>query len=91
MGNETGEFLKILEDVLKGYGFSPIVTWAIRFFLRNPYEGLIVVNENGEIEFMDKGSEKSLNLPLGGAKGTKVADLYQKQICQGFWKLALLL
>jgi transcriptional regulator with PAS, ATPase and Fis domain len=75
MEKERSEFLTVLEDVFRGYGFSPVNTWALRFFLRNPYEGLIIVNTDGKIEFMDRGSEKSLGLPEGGAKGTSVAEL----------------
>jgi len=69
------EFLKVLEDVLRNYGFSPVIAWALRFFLRNPYESLLVVNKKGEIEFMDRGSEKFFGLLEGGAKGVKVTEL----------------
>ena len=76
MEKEKREFLKVLEDVLGGYGFSPAITWALRFFLRNPYESLVIVNRDGELEFMDRGSEKFFNLHEGGAKGIKMTDLF---------------
>ncbi|MBW1613089.1 MAG: sigma 54-interacting transcriptional regulator [Deltaproteobacteria bacterium] len=69
------EFLKVLHDVLKGYDFSPIIAQALRFFFRNPYESLVIVNREGKLEFMDRGSEKFLGLPEGGAKGIQITDL----------------
>jgi transcriptional regulator with PAS, ATPase and Fis domain len=75
MNNEKAEFLKILENVLGIYDFSPFIALALRFFLRNPYESLVVVNKQGELEFMDRGSEKFLGLVEGGAKGRKITDL----------------
>ena len=69
MKKRETEFLKMLTDVLGDYGFSPVINRAMRFFLRNPYESLVIVNREGRIEFMDRGSEKFLNLPEGGAKG----------------------
>jgi len=75
MEKETSEFLKVLENVLRDYGFSPIITWALRFFLRNPYESLIIVNKDGKLEFMDRGSEKFFGLAEGGAKMVEVTEL----------------
>lgn len=69
------EFLKVLKDVLGIYGFSPVIIWALRFFLRNPYESLVIVDKEGKLEFLDKGSEKFLNVPDGSIKGIKVTDL----------------
>lgn len=73
---EIEEALEVLEDVLRSYGFSPVITWALRFFLRNPYESLVIVNRDGKLEFMDRGSEKFFNLPEDGAKGIKMTDLF---------------
>ena len=75
MQREEMDFLKVLSPVLGDYGFSPVISWAMRFFLRNPYESLVIVNQEGRIEFMDKGSEKFLNLPQGGAKGVMITEL----------------
>jgi transcriptional regulator with PAS, ATPase and Fis domain len=75
MKKRETEFLKMLTDVLGDYGFSPAIIWAMRFFLRNPYESLVIVNREGRIEFMDKGSEKFLNLREGGAKGALITEL----------------
>lgn len=68
------ELLNILKDVLGDYGFSPVTVWALRFFLRNPYENLVIVDKEGKIEFIDRGSEKFFGLHAGSAKGRKVTD-----------------
>ena len=75
MGESNKEFLSVLEDVLKDYSISPVIVWALRFFLRNPYESIVIVDKNGLFEFMDRGSEKLFNLPEGGAKGKNVTEL----------------
>jgi transcriptional regulator with PAS, ATPase and Fis domain len=69
------EFLTVLKDVIQNYGFSTVITWAIRFFLRNPYESLVIVDKEGKVVFMDKGSEKYFNIPEGSAKGKLITDL----------------
>lgn len=75
MEEEELECINVLKQVLGPYGFSPIIIRALRFFLRNPYESLIIANKEERIEFLDKGSEKFFNLPPGRAKGLKVTDL----------------
>ena len=75
MGESKKEFLNVLENVLRNYSFSPVIAWALRFFLRNPYESIVIVDKNGLFEFMDRGSEKLFNLPEGGAKKKKVMEL----------------
>ncbi len=75
MQEEELECINVLKEVLYPYGFSPIIIRALRFFLRNPYESLVIANKDGRLEFLDKGSEKFFNLPPGGAKGLKVTDL----------------
>ncbi len=74
MDRERQEFLNMLEDVLGPYGFSSTVTRALRFFLRNPYESLIITDKNGRVVFMDRGSERFFGLSLGGAKGQKMTE-----------------
>lgn len=75
---EEREFLEALKCVLGSYGFSPIVTRALRFFLRNPYESLVIVDKEGKLEFMDRGSEKLFGLSEGGAKGCDIRDFVPK-------------
>jgi transcriptional regulator with PAS, ATPase and Fis domain len=73
--DEKQEFIKILESVLGKYGMTSLIAWSIRFFLRNPYESLVVVNNQGFFEYVDKGSETFLGIDEGGAVGVKVTDL----------------
>jgi transcriptional regulator with PAS, ATPase and Fis domain len=75
MGKAEGEFLKVLRDVLVPYGFSPVIAWALRFFLRNPYESLVITDEKGNLEFLDRGSEKFFGLSEGETKGEKITDI----------------
>jgi len=65
---------EMLEEVLKGYGLSPTIAYALRFFLRNPYESLIIVDDQAKIQFMDRGTEKFFGLAPGGAKGRDIRE-----------------
>ena len=47
MNGSREEFLKVFEKVLMGYGLSPIIARTLRFFLRNPYESLVITNREG--------------------------------------------
>ncbi|HOP47630.1 MAG TPA: sigma 54-interacting transcriptional regulator [Desulfobacteraceae bacterium] len=67
--------VKILNEMLGGYGFSPAVLRALRFFFRNAYESLIIVDKRGQLEFMDRGSEKLFGFSEGGAKGVNIEEL----------------
>jgi transcriptional regulator with PAS, ATPase and Fis domain len=75
MEEREKECLNVLKDVLGPYELSPIIVRTLRFFLRNPYESLVVINKDGFFEFLDRGSERFFNLPPGGAKGLKITDL----------------
>jgi transcriptional regulator with PAS, ATPase and Fis domain len=69
--------MKAIEEVLAGYGMTPLIAWAIRFFLRNPYESLVIVDRDGRFEFMDNGSEKFFGFSTGRAKGLLATDLIE--------------
>jgi hypothetical protein len=45
MKKGRGGLIDALEEVLSGDGFSPIIARTLRFFLGNPYEGLVIVNK----------------------------------------------
>ncbi len=75
MAKEQKAFLDILSGVLKVYGFSPLIAWALRFFLRNPYESLVITDSDGRLQFVDRGSEKFFGLAEGEAKGVNVKDV----------------
>jgi transcriptional regulator with PAS, ATPase and Fis domain len=74
MRQNSRRLFEVLEKVLGDYGFSPTIAWALRFFLRNPYESLVVVDKEGRVVFLDQGSEKFLRLPRGGAQGKKITE-----------------
>lgn len=66
--------MNIMFEVLGKYEFSPIVAHAFKFFLRNPYESLIIVDKNAGIQFMDRGSEKLFGLRQGAARGGDIRE-----------------
>ena len=67
--------IEVIKEGLGGYPLTPLIAEAIRFFLTNRYENLVIINENGEIEFIDRLTEKFFNLPRGGAKGKNILEV----------------
>jgi len=67
--------VEIIKEGLGNYPLSPIIAEAIKFILTNRYESLVVINEKGEIEFIDRPTEKFFNLSRGEAKGKKISDV----------------
>jgi sensor histidine kinase regulating citrate/malate metabolism len=47
----------------------------IRFILSGKCESLVLINKNGQIEFMDQYAEKFFNLQRGQAKGLHITKL----------------
>ncbi|MBW2066444.1 MAG: sigma 54-interacting transcriptional regulator [Deltaproteobacteria bacterium] len=74
MDKDREECIKVLDEVLGAYAYSPTITWALRFFLRNPYESLIITDKDGKVVFMDRGSERHFGLRPGGAAGRKMTE-----------------
>ena len=68
--------LEVIGATLGKYGFSRHIIAALKFFLRNPYETLIVTNADGRIEFLDRGSEKFFGLAQGEAKDLHIRELF---------------
>lgn len=66
----------VIEDILGNYKRTPLIAWAFRLFLRNPYESVIIVDKEGKIGFMDRGSEKFCGLNQGEAQGKDVTQLF---------------
>ncbi len=64
-----------VKESLGPYALSPLILEFIRFTLKNRYEGVILVDPEGRIAFMDKPSEKFFGLPWGGAKGKHISEL----------------
>ncbi|MFB3884901.1 MAG: sigma-54 interaction domain-containing protein [Thermodesulfobacteriota bacterium] len=67
--------LEIIKEGLGGYPLTPLIAEAIKFFLTNRYESLVIINEDGEIEFMDRPTEKFHNLLRGEGKGKKITEI----------------
>lgn len=67
--------IDLLLNVLGKYDLTPIVLLGIKFLLRNPFESLIVVDQEAKIQFMDRGSEKFFGLSQGKAKGVDIRNL----------------
>jgi len=69
------EPIEIIKEGLGSYPLTPIIAETIKFMLCNRYDSLVIVNENGEIEFMDRPTEKFFDLSRGEAKGKKILDI----------------
>jgi len=67
--------MEIIKEGLGNYSLTPLIAEAIKFYLKNRYESLIVVNESEEIEFMDNLTEKFFNLSSGEARGKKILEI----------------
>ena len=72
---DLGKLLGMLEDVFGPYDVTEEVVEAVRMLLDNRYEGLIVVDGEGRVVFMNRENEKFLGLARGGAKERPVVDL----------------
>ncbi len=64
--------MEIILDVLGKYGFTPTIAHALRFFLKNPYETLIIVDNDSKVQFMDRSTEKFFGLKQGEAKNVDI-------------------
>jgi transcriptional regulator with PAS, ATPase and Fis domain len=60
---------------LDPYPLTPLVGEMIRFILSGKCESLVLINKNGQIEFMDQYAEKFFNLQRGQAKGLHITKL----------------
>jgi PAS domain S-box-containing protein len=65
----------VLEEVFGPYGIADEAVGALRMLLDNKYEGLIVVDRDGRVVFMNRENERFLGLPRGGAKGCHITEL----------------
>ena len=63
--------IEIIKEGLGAYPLTPTIAEAIKVTLTNRYESLVIVNEKGELEFMDPLTEKFYKLSPGEAKGKK--------------------
>jgi transcriptional regulator with PAS, ATPase and Fis domain len=67
-----------LFSVLNPYPLNSIIARAIRFCFRNPYEGLVVVDKEGIIQFMDRPTERFFGREPGGAQGMSIREIVPK-------------
>lgn len=67
--------IEIIKQGLGNYPLTPVIAEAIKFILTNRYESLVIINEKGEIEFIDRPTEKFFNLSRGEAKGKKILEI----------------
>ncbi len=65
----------VLEEAFGPYGITEETEEALRILLDNRYEGLIVVDREGRVVYMNRENERFLGLPRGGAKGRPVNEL----------------
>jgi len=72
---ETHDPTEVIREGLGDYPLTPVIAEAIKFILNNGYESMVVVNHRGEIEFIDKLTEKLFNLSHGESKGKKVKEV----------------
>lgn len=69
---------KLFETVMESIGaykLTPLLIEMIKFLLKGIYEGLILVDKDGRIEFIDKYSEKFFGLGPGEGVNFHVTDL----------------
>lgn len=67
-GSGWEQVRKAIEEATEGYEPDFLIAHMIRMLLKNRYEGLILVDVEGKIRFMDRPTEKLFGLPPGGAK-----------------------
>ncbi|MBI5017794.1 MAG: sigma 54-interacting transcriptional regulator [Deltaproteobacteria bacterium] len=72
---DFGELEQVLDEVFGPYDVTEEVVEAIRVLLDNRYEGLIVVDREGRVVFMNRENERFLSLARGGAKGRPIEEL----------------
>lgn len=65
----------VLEEAFGPYGITEETEEALRILLDNRYEGLIVVDREGRVVYMNRENERFLGLSRGGAKGRPVNEL----------------
>lgn len=75
MDNWPGFFERI-QHVLGGYDPDMLIAEMLAVILRNRYEGIILVDKNGLVRFMDRPTEKFFSLLPGEAKGRPFSDFF---------------
>lgn len=67
--------LRAADGILGPYGENHVNEEMVRLLLDNPYEGLTVINSEGEITMMSPSNETWFGLAAGGAAGLNLSEL----------------
>ncbi|GAB6062794.1 sigma-54 interaction domain-containing protein [Deferrisoma palaeochoriense] len=73
--NRLQELLSVVAEALGPYDADEAVIEALRTLLDNRYEGLIVVDAEGRVVYMNRENERFLGLERGAAKGRHITEL----------------
>ncbi|MGD9577432.1 MAG: sigma-54 interaction domain-containing protein [Syntrophorhabdus sp.] len=69
-------FCERIQDALGGYDPDLLIAEMLKVILRNRYEGIILVDKEGLVRFMDGPTEKFFSLLPGEAKGRPFSDFF---------------
>ncbi len=75
LDNDEASLVRIVLDEIGPYKLTPLFLELIRFLLKGIYEGLILIDREGKIEFMDKYTERTFNLSPGEGRNFNITDL----------------
>ncbi|PKN24547.1 MAG: sigma-54-dependent Fis family transcriptional regulator [Deltaproteobacteria bacterium HGW-Deltaproteobacteria-21] len=72
---DESSFIAIIKEALGGYPLSPAIAHAIKFMFMNRYESMAIINQVGEIEFLDRLSEKAFGVTHGTVRGRQIREI----------------
>ena len=75
LNSDEANLVRIVLDEIGPYKLTPLFLEMIRFLLKGIYEGLILIDREGKVEFMDKYTERSFNLNPGEGKNFYITDV----------------
>ena len=70
------EFNECIKEALGSYEPTPTIAQFLSFLISNEYEGVVVIDIEGRIVFVDKMTEKNFGFDPGQAKGQMFSDLF---------------
>lgn len=73
--DSEADLVRIVLGEIGTYQLTPLFLEMLKFLLKGTYEGLILIDKEGCIEFMDKYSEKFFGLKPGEGKNFRICDL----------------
>lgn len=73
--DDEANLVRVVLGEIGTYKLTPLFLEMVKFLLKGTYEGLILLDKEGSIEFMDKYSERFFNLKSGEAKNFHITDL----------------